>query len=206
MQRKAGWTLAALFFLPGLLGAQAYKRIDVGISFAGVLSKDSNSYSRIVELKPTNSTEIFGSIRYHFTPKHAVEANFGHIGNAQFFVRPPDTFRVQTSVTEYTLAYVFSPVQIGHFDPFVLGGVGSLKFNPDNTYVDGFAANFGAVPRTQLAFLYGGGTDYRVWRVLNLRLQYRGLFYRAPDFGLSNLFTGSKGHLAEVAGGIVLKF
>ena len=41
---------------------------------------------------------------------------------------------------------------------------------------------------------------------LALRFQYRGLFYRAPNFNNPNLFTGSRGHLAEAAGGLVIKF
>jgi hypothetical protein len=39
-----------------------------------------------------------------------------------------------------------------------------------------------------------------------LRLQYRGLIYKAPDFNVQNLFTGAKGHMAEPSVGIVVKF
>ena len=41
---------------------------------------------------------------------------------------------------------------------------------------------------------------------LALRLQYRGLLYKAPDFKVQNLFTGDQGHLAEPSAGIVIKF
>ncbi len=41
---------------------------------------------------------------------------------------------------------------------------------------------------------------------LALRLQYRGLVYKAPSFNVQNLFTGARGHMAEPSVGIVVKF
>ena len=72
--------------------------------------------------------------------------------------------------------------------------------------------------QTKPAFLYGGGFDYRIFSILPvirkstlskhlaLRLEYRGLVYKAPDFNVQNLFTGARGHLAEPSAGIVVKF
>ena len=59
---------------------------------------------------------------------------------------------------------------------------------------------------TSSGFLYGGGTDYRLWKFVSLRLQYRGVIYKTPNFGQPNLATHAKGHLAEPAFGIVIKF
>jgi hypothetical protein len=43
--------------------------------------------------------------------------------------------------------------------------------------------------------------------MLALRLQYRGLLYKVPDFHVPSLFfTGAKGHMAEPSVGIVVKF
>jgi hypothetical protein len=40
-----------------------------------------------------------------------------------------------------------------------------------------------------------------------LRLQYRGLVYRSPDFGVpGRFFTGTRGHMAEPSIGIAVKF
>ena len=72
--------------------------------------------------------------------------------------------------------------------------------------------------QTEFAVLYGAGLDYRFLSNIRrfkesdlvphlaLRFQYRGLFYRAPSFKNPTLFTGRQGHLAEAAGGLVIKF
>jgi hypothetical protein len=84
--------------------------------------------------------------------------------------------------------------------------------------VDGVQTSILADRRTLIAFLYGGGLDYRIFSSiplirrypasehLALRLQYRGLVYKAPDFNISGLFTGAYGHLAEPSAGIVIQF
>jgi hypothetical protein len=48
--------------------------------------------------------------------------------------------------------------------------------------------------------------DYRLVRALGLRLQYRGLVYKAPDFGLAALSTDSWTHTAEPSVGLVFRF
>ena len=72
---------------------------------------------------------------------------------------------------------------------------------------------FSGRKQTELAYLYGAGVDYRLpWRFA-LRLQYRGLLYKAPDFKVNpitgsavNFSTGSKGHMAEPSIGLVFRF
>ena len=78
---------------------------------------------------------------------------------------------------------------------FLLAGGGALVFKPT-------ANDFGATTQAKAAFLYGGGIDYNLTRVVGLRLQYRGLVYGAPDFGLVGASTGA-GHLAEPSVGLV---
>ena len=92
-------------------------------------------------------------------------------------------------------------------EPFIFGGAAALVFNPNTTTLNDVSATIPAVRQTKPAFIYGGGADYRVrgqW--LAVRLQYRGLVYKAPDFGVQNLFTGAYGHLAEPSVGVVVKF
>jgi len=206
MLKKARWTVATIFALVSFAPAQDVGRFDLSVGVAGGFSKSSTSRDGGVTLKPTNSYEILGTFRFRFNRMHALEANFGHSMNSQVFVLPPNNFRVQATVTEYSGAYVFSPFQAGRTEPFLFGGAGALRFNPGTTYIDGFQAAFGAAQQTSLAFLYGGGADYRFWRVFALRLQYRGLIYKAPDFGVQSLFTGAKGHMAEPSIGLVMKF
>lgn len=182
-------------------------RFDVAISGAAVFSKTVSSSSGAITDSPTNAGAVFGSVRYHFNGLNAIEVNLGHFRNSQIFTVPPDTYRVTTDVYEFSGAYVLTPFQSKKWQPFLYAGGGGLRFVPGATYIDTVQGFFGEKTETSLAFLYGGGTDYRIWRRIALRVQYRGLVYRNPDFSVpSRFFTGARGHLAEPAFGIVAKF
>jgi hypothetical protein len=204
--RTAGLVIIAVA-LACIASAQEQNRFDFSINGAGVFSKTSSSNSGSITDTPTKSVAFIGTFRYHVSPKNALEVNLGHTRNSQIFSALPDSFRVISGITEFTGAYVFSPFSSRKFQPFLLAGGGALRFSPGNTYIDTFPATFGAASQTSLAFLYGAGVDHRIWRILALRLQYRGLLYKAPDFRVpSLLFTGAKGHMAEPSVGIVFKF
>lgn len=197
---------AAVLVAIAVAAAHAQNRLDLSLSGAGVFSKTTTSASGGVSDTPTKSFAVLGSVRYHLTKHHAFEVNLGHTRNSQIFSVPPDTYRVRTSIGEYSGAYVFTPWQ-GRFQPFLLAGGGVLTFGVGNTYIDTIQQNLGANSRTAVSFLYGAGTDYKLWGFLGVRLQYRGFVYRNPDYGVpSRFFTGARGHIAEPSAGIVVKF
>ncbi len=206
MLRKAvGLCLWFLLVMP-LAAAQDFNRFDLSFGFGGQFSKTSQSFGDVVTLKPTSSGVGLFSARFRFSPRHAVAFNVGHTSNAQVYQIPPDTFRVQAGITDYSFTYSFSFFQTRRMEPFLFAGAGAVRFSPDKTYVDGFPADFGASDQSKLAFPYGAAVDYRVWKALAVRLQYRGLVFKAPDFGRSALVTRDTGHMAEPSVGIVLKF
>ena len=181
-------------------------RFDVGFAYGGVFSKTSTASQTSVTLKPTTSGAVLASFRYHFNRTHGIEVNFGHTHNSQVFTVPPDTFRVDNGITEFSGAYVFSPFHIHRIDPFLLAGGGTLKFNPGSQSIDGNTSAFGASSQRALAVLYGAGVDYRLWKRLAVRVQYRGLIYKTPDFTVPSLRTGVYGNMAEPTAGLVIKF
>jgi len=67
-------------------------------------------------------------------------------------------------------------------------------------------ATFGSSTQTTGTFLYGFGLNYRLTHALGVRLQYRGLVYKAPDFRVSDISTGSWTHSAEPSLGLRLRF
>lgn len=197
----------AVLLATAATAANAQRGIDLAISGAGVFSKTTESTSGGISNSPTTSVAIIGSVRYHFAKHHAIEINLGHTRNSQIFSVPPDTYRVVTGIGEFSAAYVFTPGESQRFQPFLLAGGGGLRVGVGDTYIDTIKQNLGARSATTLGLLYGVGTDYHLWKVLSLRLQYRGLIYRSPDFGVpSRFFTGTRGHMAEPAAGIVVKF
>lgn len=186
--------------------AQVEGKLDLSISGGAIFGKDVSQPTAAVNLSPHYSKALFGSVRYHFNHLHALEIDLGHAGTSQIFVHPPDTFMVNADVFEYSGSYVLTPYHDRRLQPFLFAGVGGLRWSPNNQWIDQVQADFGAVKQNSLAFLYGGGADYTIWRRLALRVQYRGLIYRAPDFGVPNLFISAKDHMAEPAAGLVFKF
>jgi outer membrane immunogenic protein len=204
---KTGQIVAVAVLTIAATAANAQRGIDLAISGAGVFGKTTTSASGGVTDTPTKSVAVLGSVRYHFAKRHAIELNLGHTRNSQIFSIPPDSYRVVTGIGEYSASYVFTPFQSKRLQPFVLAGGGALKFGVGNTYIDNIQQFLGANSRTSLAFLYGAGTDYHLWKFLALRLQYRGLIYRSPDYGApTRFYTGARGHIAEPGVGIVVKF
>ena len=206
LTKRTALLVAATLVLATFAAAQDDPRFDVSLNCAAVLSKTSAGPLGNTTLKPTISGDGLVTFRYHFTHMHGIDVNVGHTSNSQVFTVPPDVYRVNTGITEFSAAYVFRPFHGKRLDPFIFGGGAILRFAVGNQYIDNFQNAFGATGQKPLAALYGGGADYPLWRTLSLRLQYRGLIYKTPDFKLQQLFTGVYGHMAEPSVGIVLKF
>jgi opacity protein-like surface antigen len=179
---------------------------DVSFSWGAVFNKTSSSASSGVTVSPTNSGLFLGTFRFRFNRMNGIEINGARTDNSQIFILGANDYRAQTTITEITGAYVLSPFHFEKIEPFLLAGGGALRFYPSNQYINGNASPFGAAQQTSMAFLYGGGLDYRVWKRLGLRLQYRGLIYKEPNFHVTQFFTGTKGHMAEPSIGIVVNF
>ena len=125
-----------------------------------------------------------------------MEVNFGITRNTQYYasrsvVTAGQTFfAIQTNVSEATADYVFTPWKSGRLRPCLFAGAGTLIFNPTGN-------SFGTTAsETEIkgAISYGGGADYRLLKNIALRLQYRGLVYKAPDFYVTGI--GPRGLLA----------
>ena len=190
--------------LPPFASSQDVGHFDVALSGAGVFSKTTTGNG--ITNSPTKSGAYLLTGRFRANHLHSFAFNIGHTYNSQVYSVPPDTYRVKAGITEITGAYFLSPIQTEKTEVFIFGGGGQLRFSPGKTYIDGFEAGFPVSQRNPLAILYGVGADRKVWKALAVRLQYRGLAYKAPDFGVHNLTTGGRGNLSEVAVGIVVKF
>jgi len=223
MHRKARMAAAILFFLTTIaLGQDGH--FDVSVNGAGVFTKESNGNG--IAQSATNGANFFGTFRVKFKAKHSLLFNYGRAKNTQIHQSSSAfDFHILAKATEYTGAYAYTPFQKGRFAPFVLAGAGALIFSPrdtvlvvadvSNNVISRFETSIGAAKQTEIAFLYGVGVDYRlpVFSRLSLRLQYRGLFYNAPDFKVDassgnslSLSTGARGHMAEPSIGLVFRF
>jgi len=224
MRKQAAIVAAALFFLisffltPTSLAQDGH--YDVAINGAGVFTKQSDGNG--IAQSATVGLNVFATVRVKLNDKHSLAFNYGRAKDSQTYQENFD-FHVPSQISEFSGAYVYSPFQKGRFAPFVLAGAGALVFNPLSTWIflpevndlpNNVQTNVGARRQTEVAFLYGLGVDYQLPRFSRfaLRLQYRGLIYRAPDFDVNtgtstvNFFTGARGHMAEPSVGLVFRF
>lgn len=220
MLKKAGLSAAALFLFTSLGFSQDKGHFDASINGAVVFTKGTNGNG--VQQSATIGSDFFGTFRFKFRPKHSLMFNIGRAQNSQVYESNFD-YHVITRTTEYSGAYRYNLFQKGKLETFVFVGAGALSFSPQSTWLflpefvagvpNNMQINLNAAKQTALAYLYGGGVDYRLpWR-LALRVQYRGLYYNAPDFKVDalsgsavNFSTGGKGHMAEPSVGLVFRF
>jgi len=87
---------------------------------------------------------------------------------------------LDTHMYELTIAYAFYGPRSKRFRTFGQLGGGGLFFEP----ID---ASF-AHEETRPAMVFGAGAEYDVSRHFSVRAEYRGLFYKMPDFGIDNGF------------------
>jgi hypothetical protein len=217
MFRAIGIAVSAFLFLT-TLGLGQDNRFDVNLGAGAVFNR--TSIGNGTTLTPTNSGTVLFTARYRFSERSSVEFNYAHTANSQIYSAPPLTYRIHNTISEYSGAYVFSFLQSERVEPFLFAGAGAVSFYPsyNGDTINDVLTDIPASKQTKPAFLYGGGIDYRIFSTLPfvrrsslsnhlaLRLQFRGLVYKAPDFKVQNLFTGDKGHMMEPSAGIVVKF
>jgi hypothetical protein len=221
MLKQVGAVLASLVFLTSIGFAQD-SRYDFSLNGAAVFTKQSSGNQ--ITQTATDGGGGFGTIRLRFKPKHSFVFNYGRFKNSQIY-QSIDNFHVLTNISEYSFAYMFTPFQKGRWEPFVLAGLGPLRFSPNSTWVffpplpgnipNNIQVNLNASKQTELGYIYGLGVDYRIPYLprFAVRLQYRGILYKNPDFNVDanhgsnlNFFTSTIGHMAEPSLGIVFRF
>jgi len=194
---------AALLFLTSA-GFSQEGKFNISASGGAAFSKQTTGNG--VVLTPTQNAAVVASLGMRLSSATALQLNFGHVDNSQKYAAGGLDFRVMTTVTEFSGAFVVTPIRKERYRAFVFGGAGALVFNPNQTRIDDIPQFIGADRQTRVGVLYGAGVDYGLISHLSLRLQYRGLFYSPPDFKVANLFTGGRGHMAEPAVGLVFSF
>jgi len=194
--------------LPGLLilltlGAMAQEnRSEISLQGTGFFTRDTNGQG--VSRTTTNAGGVLVGYRYHFNRWISGEANYGFDRDTQKYFSTGGPSRVQSDVHAATADLVVNlPFTIRRFNPYVLGGGGSLVFRPTGN-AGGFVP--GADTQARGTFLYGGGVNYTLTRRLSLRAEYRGYVYKDADFGITNLNTDKWTHSAQPSAGIVFRF
>ncbi|MGH9715254.1 MAG: outer membrane beta-barrel protein [Candidatus Acidiferrales bacterium] len=186
----------SLFCIPAL--AQLNGQSEVSADFTGNFQKQATGLG--LTDTPSDSGGLLLNYRYHFNNWSAIEVNYGRTRFTQYYSSGDQT---QSNANELTLAYVntFGVSPDARFRPFVEAGTGGLIFAPV------MAGSF-SDPLTQdrMVFLYGGGVDFNATHNFSVRLGYRGLIYKAPDFALGDQTANALTQMAEPYVGVVFHF
>lgn len=202
MTSKKVFTLATMVFL--FIGASVAqeKKSEISVQGTGFFTKDADGRGLVQQ--GTQAGGVLAGYRYHFSRWFAAEANYGYARNTQKYSGASTSARIQANVHEITGALVVTaPAYRDKIHPFVLAGGGGLVFDPTGNVGGSFP---GATTETRGAFLYGGGVDYDLLKRVALRVEYRGLVYKAPSFNVAGLDTDQVTHVAQPSAGLVFRF
>jgi opacity protein-like surface antigen len=182
--------------------AQELPPNEVSVQGTGFFTKDSDNNGVIQHT--TDSGGFLVSYRNRFSRLFGADLSYGYTRNTQLNFTAVGGARVQSDIHETTAALVaHTPGRIFGLRPFALAGAGALTFNPTNNFGGAF---IGADTQAKAAFVYGGGADYDINDHFALRLEYRGLLYKRPDFGLTALNSDALTHTAQPSAGFVFRF
>jgi opacity protein-like surface antigen len=172
------------------------------ISIQGTALVTKSSQDQIPSNDATKSGGLLVGYSYQFSRWFGAEANYGYTRNTQNFITLGGPSSLQADFHEVTASLVAHiPVNVRNIRPYVLGGAGALVFDPTDKFIV-----TGADRQTRGTFVYGGGANFDITNNFGVRAEYRGLIYKVPDFGLSQLNLDKFTHLAQPSVGFFFRF
>lgn len=181
---KKSWLLFVLLPLMAVAAMGQESRMDVSGSFSGVIPPWVAG-SGAVYLHSTTGLGALFSYRYDLTPRSQLEANYGYGQMKMHFSSPSYNYMIDTRRQEVSFAYVQN-FYYGNFNPFIEAGGGISIFTPIDSNKTTTSVSNLKQQMTPTA-LYGVGVAYELSPSWDLRVEYRGLISKTPDFGFSVL-------------------
>lgn len=177
--------------------AQNLSNMDAAVSvfgqFTGSVSGNGITDSASHSLGPLLT------FRQSFKPWLGYEINYSYTRFTERYTG--QLFGVQNNVHEATGAYLVQGPKLLVFRPFAAAGTGVLVFLP--TTVGGQGNN----QQFRTPFLYELGVNYPlITEHFGARFQYRGLIYKAPDYGQEIYRTGATRQTSEPSIGLYVRF
>ncbi len=191
-----------------------FAHFDLGISGSGEFTPNTsgNTYlPQSVQLSPSNTLGALVELRYTVSPKIGLQYNYSYARYVDNFTinnttgtpinQVPYIVGVQTKVTEYTVGYVGHIPNYFGLHPFVGAGGGLLAFRPTK------GGGQGVQNQVRGAIYYAVGVEDTVFSEhFGLRVQFRQLYFGAPDFNENYLANGQRSHTTQPTAGFFLRF
>ncbi|GGH03272.1 outer membrane beta-barrel protein [Silvibacterium dinghuense] len=197
--RLALFALAgAVMLVPAAKAQNILKNSSAAVSgfaqFTGTTTGDG------ITDRPTRSAGAQGAFRKSYHWWLGWEASYGYTRFAEYYTG--QSYSYQHNMHEFGGSYlVQAPIGVLGFKPFALAGVSAVVFSPS---LNG-GQNVSWQGRTGVNF--AGGIDKALLTDhFGIRVQYRGVFYKTPDFNETALTTGTSRLTSEPMAGVFLKF
>jgi hypothetical protein len=173
-------------------------RFDAAVSGFAQITGATNGNS----IREDTSESLGGlvSIRQPYRPWFGYEANVGYTRYSEFYNKGVTT--VQDNVTEFTAGYLLQAPKPVFYQlaPFVTLGGGLIVFSPTQ------GSKSGVSPQFLPAFVYSLGVNRPVTHRIGLRVQYRALKYKTPNFNKNLLDTRRLRTTMEPSIGVYYRF
>ena len=158
---------------PSVTPAQDSRRFDVALS--GFYQVSGASNGNFIRQDTSESLGGVASFRQSFNPWLGYEINYGFTRYSEFYNK---VYSVQHNAHELTAAYLLQTrTPYYGFQAFVTVGTGLMVFAPTS------AGGHGQSTQLLPAFVYSVGVNHSVLSDhIGIRVQYRALNYKAPNF------------------------
>jgi len=190
-----------LFAASGLIcSAQTAKSLaNTDVAVEGLYQTTSTASGNGISVKATHSTGGAAFLRHSYHWWLGYEAGYVYSRYTNYYTG--QTFGVQNNMHEFAGSYyVHGPRALG-IQPFATAGASAVLFSPSLNGGQNAAwqmrpgINFGAGVNLPLLTSHFG-----------LRVQYRGVYYKTPDFGQARYSTGAFRETSEPMAGLYFRF
>lgn len=178
-------------------------RLDLGVTGVGEFTSNvtgTNYLHETISQRPSSTLGALVTIRYTKSPLVGLEFNYGYARFTQNYSQHV-IGGAQTNATEYTLGYVAHAPEFFGVKPFASVGAGTIAFRPTPFGGQGLPT------QGRLTYYYDLGAETQVISPhFGLRLQFRELFYLAPDFGQNYLTINQHTTTSQPGVGFYLRY
>jgi opacity protein-like surface antigen len=190
-------SLGVLLFCTAVQAQKALHNDEVSIG--GFFQFTSNASGNSITDTPTKSLGGEAAFSHSYHPLLGWQFSYDYSRFAEKYTGQP--FGYQHNLHVFSGDYYLHGVQALGFRPYAMAGISAVVFSPSLNGGQNAAwqarpgANFGA--GVQIPLLTNN---------FGVELQYRGLYYKAPDFGQAKLTTNAWRLTSEPTAGIYVRF
>jgi outer membrane immunogenic protein len=195
----ASTLLLATSFAAPMFAQNETDRMEIGVSAIGAFPSGSSGSG--VQQGASYSGGVLASYRYFFSAHQGAEVDYGYTRDTLQYSTFSGASGLLSDMHEFSASYVYR-LPLGRVIPFASAGLGGVVFDPAT---GGSFAPVTPAAQARPAFVYSVGADIKINSHLSVRAQYRGLVYKAPDFG-TGFGSDSAMYMSEPAAGLVWRF